>query len=166
MTSTALATLFSVPSLFWSLGVSAAETLFDGGLRRATVAQYKALYRADVAAYRQTVLTAFQQVEDNVSTLRVLSRQIVRQQLAVDAARKYLQIAQASYETGISPYLDVITAQNTLLADEQTLVNLRVSELVAAVQLVQALGGGWNMTNLPTPDETTAPEGVRKVAAP
>jgi NodT family efflux transporter outer membrane factor (OMF) lipoprotein len=142
--STSLSSLFSLPSFFWSLGASAAETIFDGGLRRATVAQYKQLYEADVAAYRQTVLTAFQQVEDELVTLRVTSQQIASQERAVGSAKKYLDIAQASYSLGVTPYLDVITAQSLLLGDEQTLVTLRVSEMVAAVQLVQALGGGWD----------------------
>src|SRR5262249_11191416 len=97
--ASALGTLFSAPALFWSLGASASETIFEGGLRSATVAQYKALYLADVAAYRQTVLTAFQQVEDALATLRVVSTQILRQQSAVAAARRNLDIALAAYHT-------------------------------------------------------------------
>jgi NodT family efflux transporter outer membrane factor (OMF) lipoprotein len=141
--SSALGTLFSVPALFWSLGASVSETLFDAGLRDATVRQYKALYKADVYAYRQTVLTAFQQVEDYVATLRILSRQIDRQQVATKAAQRYLDLATDRFKTGLDPYLNVITAQTTLLGDQQTLVTLRVSEMTAAVQLIQALGGGW-----------------------
>jgi NodT family efflux transporter outer membrane factor (OMF) lipoprotein len=143
LASSALGSLFSAPSLFWSLGVSASETIFDGGLRRATVAQYNAQYKADVAAYRQTVLTAFQQVEDFVATLRILSQQIARQEVAVKSAQRNLDVSIASYETGITPYLDVTTAQALLLTDQQTLVTLRVNEMTAAVELVQALGGGW-----------------------
>ncbi len=146
--SSSLASLFALPSLFWSLGASAAETVFDAGLRRATVKQYTALYLADVAAYRQAVLTAFQQVEDDLSTLRILSQQIALQDAAVTAARKYLEIAQASYAIGVTPYLDVITAQTTLLTNEQTFVTLRVNEMMAAVELVQALGGGWQVREL------------------
>jgi|HubBroStandDraft_6_1064221.scaffolds.fasta_scaffold15367_5 NodT family efflux transporter outer membrane factor (OMF) lipoprotein len=148
--STAIAKLFSLPALFWSLGASATETLFDAGLRKATVAQFTATYNADVAAYKQTVLTAFQQVEDYISTLRVTSQQIAKQAAAVQAAQLYVEIATARYQTGLDPYLDVLTAQNTLLSGQQTLVTLRVSEMTAAVQLIQALGGGWDVTQLPT----------------
>jgi NodT family efflux transporter outer membrane factor (OMF) lipoprotein len=146
--SGSLGTLLSAPSLFWSLGVTASETVFDGGLRRATVKQFEAAYRADVAAYRQTVLTAVQQVEDGLSGTRILSQQVARQEVAVSAAQRFLDVATASYETGITPYLDVLTAQNLLLENQQTLVTLRVNEMLAAVQLVQALGGGWDVEQL------------------
>jgi multidrug efflux pump len=141
--SSTLAQLASAPALFWTIGASAAETLFDAGLRSATVAQYTANYNADVAAYRQTVLTALQQVEDAIATLRVGSQQIIRQAAAVAAAQRYLDIATARYQTGLDPYLNVITAEATLLSDQQVLVTERVSEITAAVQLIQALGGGW-----------------------
>jgi NodT family efflux transporter outer membrane factor (OMF) lipoprotein len=162
--SSSLATLFSLPALFWSLGVSLSETIFDGGLRGATVAQYTALYKADVAAYRQTVLQAFQQVEDYVATLRVLSQQIVRQDTAVKAAQRYLDIATAEFQLGLTPYLDVITAQTLLLSDEQTLLSLRVSEMTASVQLVQALGGGWDTTHLPAASDVTSDDAPHKVS--
>ncbi len=151
--SSAISKLFTAPALFWSLGASASETIFDAGLRRATVAQYTATYHADVAVYKQTVLTAFQQVEDYVSSLRVLSQQIARQQAAVEAAQRYLNIALARYQTGLDPYLNVITAQTTLLSDQQNEVTLRVSEMTAAVQLIQALGGGWEAAQLPAPEK-------------
>ncbi|HXX70477.1 MAG TPA: efflux transporter outer membrane subunit [Polyangiaceae bacterium] len=163
LASTALGTLFSVPSLFWSLGVSLSETIFDGCLRDATLAQYVAMYKADVASYRQTVLTAFQQVEDYVATLRVLSQEIARQDLAVKAAQRYLDIAMAAYLTGLDPYLDVITAQTTLLGDEQTLVTLRVNEITAAVELVQALGGGWDEAQLPQASDITSARASRQL---
>jgi NodT family efflux transporter outer membrane factor (OMF) lipoprotein len=159
--SSSLATLFSLPSLFWTLAASASETLFDGGLRGATVAQYTALYQADVAAYRQTVLTAFQQVEDYVATLRVLSQQSARQEVAVKAAQRYVDIATAQYQTGLGPYLNVTTAQTILLGDQQTLVTLRVSEMTAAVQLIQALGGGWDVHQLPAASEITSEKAAR-----
>jgi NodT family efflux transporter outer membrane factor (OMF) lipoprotein len=146
--SASLSNLFTAPARFWTLGASATETLFDAGLRRATLEQYTAQYDADVAAYRQTVLTAFQQVEDYIATLRVSSQQLIRQKAAVSAAQRYLRIATARYETGLDPYLDVTTAQTTLLADEQTEVTLEVSELTAAVELIQALGGGWDAGQL------------------
>jgi NodT family efflux transporter outer membrane factor (OMF) lipoprotein len=143
-----LRNLFSVPSLFWSLGASAAETIFDAGLRNATVAQYTATYNADVAAYRQTVLTAFQQVEDCIATLRVTSEQVVREETAVEAAERYLDLATTRYQTGIDPYLNVLTAETSLLTNQQTQVTLRVGAMTAAVQLIQALGGGWDAAQL------------------
>jgi NodT family efflux transporter outer membrane factor (OMF) lipoprotein len=154
--SSSIASLFSLPALFWSLGASASQTVFDAGLRKAAVAQYTAAYNADVAAYKQTVLTAFQQVEDYIATLRVLSQQIVRQNEAVQAAQRYVDIATARYQTGLDPYLDVIVAQNILLSDQQTLMTLRVSEVTAAVQLIQALGGGWNVTEIPSASQVTS----------
>jgi NodT family efflux transporter outer membrane factor (OMF) lipoprotein len=159
--SPSLASLFSLPALFWSLGASATETIFDGGLRGATVAQYAATYKADVAAYKQTVLTAFQQVEDSIATLRVLSQQIDREGAAVHAARAFVDIAMGRYETGLDPYLNVITAQTILLSDQQTEVTLRVSEMTAAVQLIQALGGGWDVKDLPSASQVTSKEASR-----
>ncbi len=162
--SSAITSLFSVPALFWSAGATASETIFDAGLRRATVAQYTAQYNADAASYRQTVLTAFQQVEDYISTLRVTSDQITRESLAVDAAQRYLTIATERYRTGLDPFLNVLTAQTTLLANQQTQVTLRVSQMTAAVQLVQALGGGWNTTQLPAAGSITGNAAARQVS--
>jgi NodT family efflux transporter outer membrane factor (OMF) lipoprotein len=156
--------LFSLPAVFWSLGASASQIIFDAGLRKATVAQYTATYNADVASYKQTVLTAFQQVEDYIATLRVTSAQIFRQRAAVDAAQRYLDIATARYQTGLDPYLNVITAQTTLLTDQQTLTSLRVSEMTAAVELIQALGGGWNESQLPAPAQVTTPAAAAEVS--
>jgi NodT family efflux transporter outer membrane factor (OMF) lipoprotein len=156
----AISTLFHAPARFWSLGATASETIFDGGLRSSTLRQYNAQFKADEAAYRQTVLTAFQQVEDYVATVRVLSQQIERQRAAVAAAQRFLDIATTRYQTGIDPYLNVITAQTTLLTDQQTEVTLRVSEMTAAVQLIQALGGGWDIEQLPSAGDVT----TRKVA--
>jgi NodT family efflux transporter outer membrane factor (OMF) lipoprotein len=144
----AISNLLTAPARFWSLGASASEEIFDGGLRHATIRQYTAQFNADVASYRQTVLTAFQQVEDGVSSVRVLSQQIERQRAAVAAAQRFLDIATSRYQTGIDPYLNVITAETTLLSDEQTEVTLRVNEMTAAVQLIQALGGGWDVSQL------------------
>jgi outer membrane protein TolC len=140
------------------------ETIFDAGLRRATVAQYTAQYNTDNAAYRQTVLTAFQQVEDYIATLRVSSAQISQQEQAVKSAQRYLDIATTRYETGLDPYLNVISAQTTLLSDQQTQVTLRVSEMTAAVQLVQALGGGWDVSQLPSAAKVTSSGAVRQVS--
>ncbi len=162
--SSNIATLFSVPALFWSTGASASQFIFDGGLRRATVAQYTAQYNADVAAYRQTVLIAFQQVEDYISTIRVVNDQDLREQAAVQSAQRYLDIAQTRYKTGLDPYLNVITAQNTLLTNQQTQVTLRVNEMTAAVQLIQALGGGWNASQLPSAGSVTSAAAARQAA--
>lgn len=156
LATTTLGALVSAPAFLWSLGASASQTIFDGGLRRATVAQYAALYRADVAAYRQTVLTAFQQVEDELAALRVLSQQVAEQERAVAAARRYLELALSRYETGVGQYLDVITAQTLLLSAEQGFVTLHVSSMTAAVALIEALGGGWDVSQLPTPAEITS----------
>jgi len=164
--SSALGTLFSLPAFFWSLGASASETIFDAGLRGATVAQYNAAYKAAVASYRQTVLTAFQQVEDAIATLRVVSQQMVRQDAAVAAAQRYVKIATAQYETGLDPYLDVMVAETTLLSDLETQVTLRVTEMTAAVQLVQALGGGWDPHRLPTAADVTSDDAARRLSHP
>jgi NodT family efflux transporter outer membrane factor (OMF) lipoprotein len=149
LVGSALKGLFSLPGLFWSLGASASQIIFDAGLRKSTVAQFTATYNADVASYKQTILTAFQQVEDYIATLRVTSDQIAREEVAVTAAQRYLDIANTRYQTGLDPYLNVMTAQLTLLSNQQIQVTLQVNEMTAAVQLVQALGGGWNATQLP-----------------
>ena len=164
--ASALKNLFTAPARFWSIGASASETIFDGGLRSATLRQYNAQFNADVASYRQTVLTSFQQVEDYVATVRVLSQQIERQKAAVSAAERFLDIANTRYHTGIDPYLNVITAETTLLSDQQTEVTLRVSELTAAVQLIQALGGGWDNSQLPSPDEVTSQKVADRLKLP
>ena len=156
--------MFSIPALFWSLGAQATETIFDAGLRKATVAQYTAQYNADVAAYRQTVLTAFQQVEDYIATLRVTSDQLERQQQAINSSQQYVNHEMSRYETGLDPYLLVTTAQLTLLSNQQTQVTLRVNEMTAAVELVQALGGGWNVTELPAASQVTSKETPRQVS--
>ena len=147
--------LLNWPSHFWSIGPSASQTIFDAGLRRATVMQFIATYNADVASYRQTVLTAFQQVEDNLSAVRILSKEIQQQQQAVQSAQRYLELAQARYETGVDQYLTVLVAQTTLLADQQTLSNLHTQAMAASVQLIEALGGGWDRSQLPTPAQVS-----------
>ena len=141
---------FTWPSRFWSAGPALAETLFDAGLRRATVQQSQASYDRSVANYRQTVLTAFQQVEDNLATLRILSQEIRQQDTAVGSAQRNLQLAMQRYQAGIDPYLNVITAQTTLLTNQQTAVNLRREQMTASVQLIEALGGGWDAAQLPS----------------
>jgi len=153
--SSAIKNLMDAASRFWSAGPSISETVYDGGLRRATVNQYIATYNADLAAYRQSVLIAFQQVEDALAAVRILSQQIKRQQEAVDSARTFLKLEQGRYDSGIDPYIDVMTAQTILLADQQTLTNLQVQQMTASVELIQALGGGWDRSQLPTPAQIT-----------
>jgi NodT family efflux transporter outer membrane factor (OMF) lipoprotein len=153
--SSSITDLLTWPSRFWSVGPSVSETVFDAGLRRATVNQFVAVYNADVASYRQTVLTAFQQVEDGLAAERTYSKQIEQQKLAVDSAQTYLQLAMARYETGVDQYLNVLVAQTTLLSDQQQLAVLRTSSMTASVQLIQALGGGWDLSQLPTPAQVS-----------
>jgi NodT family efflux transporter outer membrane factor (OMF) lipoprotein len=145
----------SWPSRFWSVGASIPETIFDAGLRRATVQQNIATYNADLAGYRQTVLTAFQQVEDALAEVRILSREIQQEQQAVNSAQTFLKLEQARYDTGVDPYLDVLIAQTTVLADQQTLNGLQVQEMADAVALVEALGGGWDRSQLPSTGQVT-----------
>jgi NodT family efflux transporter outer membrane factor (OMF) lipoprotein len=164
--ATVIQDLFTYPARFWSIGATASETIFDGGLRRATLRQFNAQFNADVAAYRQTVLTAFQQVEDFIATVRVLSQQIERQKAAVAAAQRFLDIATSRYQTGIDPYLNVITAQTTLLSDQQTEVTLRVNEMTATVQLIQALGGGWDLSQLPSAGDVTSHKVAERLEGP
>lgn len=154
--STSFTDWFTWPSRFWSVGPSLAETIFDAGLRRATVEQFRALYDQTVANYREIVLTGFQQIEDNLSTLRILSQEIQQQDAAVRSAERNLQIATDRYKLGIDPYLNVITAQATLLGNRQTAVNLRTQQMTASVQLIEALGGGWDASEIPTQKDLIA----------
>jgi NodT family efflux transporter outer membrane factor (OMF) lipoprotein len=151
--STSFANWFAWPSRFWSVGASISETVFDAGLRRATVQQYVATYNADLASYRQTVLAAFQQVEDGLTEVRILSKQIQQQQQAVNSSETYLKLEQARYENGIDPYVDVLIAQTTLLSNQQTLNSIQVQQMAYAVALVEALGGGWDRSQLPSPQQ-------------
>ncbi len=146
--STTIADLASWPAYFWSLSASATETLLDFGARRENVRRYQALYDADVASYCQTVLNAFKEVEDYLVAARRLAEQSERQKLAVEASRRYEEIAQARYETGMDTYLNVLTAQTSLLSNRLTLANIQTNRMVAAVQLVAALGGSWESNDL------------------
>jgi len=154
--SSTLKHLFDWPSRFWAIGPSAAQTIFNGGLYRAQLHQYEAIYNADLATYRQTVLTAFQQVEDALAGTRVYSQQILRQQEAVKSSREFLDLEMERYRTGVDPYVNVVTAQTTLLNSQVTLNTLQVQEMLSAVQLVQALGGGWDRSQLPSPAQVSS----------
>jgi NodT family efflux transporter outer membrane factor (OMF) lipoprotein len=147
---------FTWPSRFWSIGPSLSQTIFNGGLYRAELNQYTAIYNSDLAAYRQTVLTGFQQVEDNLAAVRLYSQQIERQQAAVKDAGEFLKLEMGRYQTGIDPYVNVVTAQTTLLSDEQTLALIQVEQMTSAVTLIEALGGGWDASQLPTPSQLGA----------
>ena len=164
--STSIANWFTWPSRFFSVGPALAETLFDAGLRRATVQQFRAQYDEDVANYRQTVLTAFQQVEDNLAGLRILSLEIDQQDTAVASATRNVTIATDRYKLGIDPYLNVLTAQELLLSNQVTAVNLRTSQMTTTVQLVEALGGGWDASQLPAPEQLITETPAASAAAP
>jgi NodT family efflux transporter outer membrane factor (OMF) lipoprotein len=148
---------FTWPSRFFSVGPALSETIYDGGLRRATVQQFRAQYDAAIANYRQTVLTAFQQVEDNLAALRLLSIEIQQEDAAVKSAERNLKVATDRYKLGIDPYLNVLTAQTSLLSNEQSAVNLRIQQMTTSVQLVEALGGGWDSAQLPTQKDVAQP---------
>ena len=154
--SSTLKHLFDIGSRFWSIGPSASQTLFNGGLYRAQLHQYEATYNADLANYRQTVLNAFQQVEDALAATRVYSQQILAQQEAVKAAQQFLDLEMQRYQSGVDPFVNVVTAQTTLLGDQVTLNTLHVQEMTSTLQLVQALGGGWDRSQLLTPAQVGA----------
>ncbi len=148
---------FTWPSRFFSLGPSASETIFDFGARRGAVQQAQANYDRTVANYRETVLTAFQQVEDNIAALRVLTDELKQQDSAVRSADRNLKLADARYRAGIDPYLNVITAQTTLLTNQRASLNLRQEQMTRSVQLLEALGGGWDANQLPQPNSIAHP---------
>jgi NodT family efflux transporter outer membrane factor (OMF) lipoprotein len=141
---------------FWSFGGSAAETLLDFGARPAQVRQARAAYDATVANYRQTVLTAFQQVEDELATLRILEQQVDVQEQTVKSADLSVQLTLNQYRAGTVAYTAVVTAQAIALGDAQTLLTIRQSRLVASVALIQALGGGWDAASIGTAQGTAA----------
>ena len=144
-----ITTLISGPSVLWSAGGSAVAPIFDAGRRRANMDQAIAAYDQTVANYRETVLTGFQQVEDNLAGLRILENEAQVQERAVVAAQKYLELANSRYTGGVTSYLEVTTAESAALSDELTAVNILGRRMVDAVTLVQALGGGWDRSSLP-----------------
>jgi outer membrane protein, multidrug efflux system len=146
--STAVTSLLSAPSLFWSLGADVLQPVVQGGRNRANLAAARAAYDQAVANYRQSVLTAFQQVEDGISNLSTLAQALSTQDAAVQDARKALEIANNRYVGGVTSYLDVITAQTTLLASERLATQLRGEQMVSSVYLVKALGGGWDPSSI------------------
>jgi NodT family efflux transporter outer membrane factor (OMF) lipoprotein len=148
--STTFADLLTAPSRFWSIGGALAQAVFDAGLRRAQTDQAIAAYDADVATYRQTVLIAFQEVEDNLAALRILEQEASVQDEVVQGARQAVELTVNQYRAGIVSYLNVITAQATLLANERAAADIRGRRLTASVALIKALGGGWTSEELPS----------------
>jgi NodT family efflux transporter outer membrane factor (OMF) lipoprotein len=148
--SSSLAKWFTWPSRFWSVGPQLAETLFDAGRRRGVVVEQQAAYDATVASYRETVLTAMQQVEDNLAALRILAGEADKARQTVQAATRAFDISSAQYRSGTASYLLVITSQATLLSAEVTAVTLMTRRLTASALLIEALGGGWASSQLPT----------------
>ena len=138
------------PSHFFALGPTLLETLYDAGLRHAVTDQAWAAYDANVASYRQSVLTAFQEVEDNLAALRILERESAKQQQAVESAERSLALSTNRYKGGLVTYFEVITAQSIALSNEITAVNILTRRMNASVLLIKALGGGWNASTLPS----------------
>jgi NodT family efflux transporter outer membrane factor (OMF) lipoprotein len=148
--TTAFDELLSLPTRFWSIGPQVVETLFDAGRRRAQVAQARATYDGTVANYRQTVLTAFQQVEDSLAELRILAEETDVANRAVAAAKQTLELSTIQYRGGLTNYLQVIIAQTSALQSQRTAVQILTRRNVASVQLIEALGGGWDVSQMPS----------------
>lgn len=149
--ASAILDLFTWPSRFWSIGPQLLEPLFDAGKRRAQVRLTQAAYDATVANYRQTVLTAFQQVEDSLAQLRILADESSITDRAIEAAQQSLAISTIQYRGGLANYLQVITAQTSLLQNQRTAVNINTRRMAGSVGLIEALGGGWNSSQIPAP---------------
>jgi NodT family efflux transporter outer membrane factor (OMF) lipoprotein len=141
--------LITTPNRIWSFGPQLAMSVFDGGLRRAEVAQARAAYEVSVDNYRQTVLSAFQQVEDQIATLRILQDQASVEDEAVKAAKEAEKLTLDQYKAGTVPYSSVIAAQTTTFSSEQTALTVLLNRLQASINLISALGGGWNTGDLP-----------------
>jgi NodT family efflux transporter outer membrane factor (OMF) lipoprotein len=141
--------VLNASSLLWSVGASITQTIFDAGRRRATSDAARATYDATVANYRQTTLTAFQQVEDNLAALRILERETQQQRRAVESAQESLQLFTIRYRGGVDNYLSVVIAQTTALANQRVEIDILRRRMDASVLLVKALGGGWTLDDLP-----------------
>ncbi len=151
--SAALTSWFTWPSRVWSLGPSLSQTLLDFGARRGAVEQSEASYDAAVAGYRETVLSDFQAVEDNLASLRILAEEVSQYDTAVKSSSHYLDLAITRFRSGVDSYLNVITAQNTLLGNRQTQVQAQLRQMTSSVALIMALGGGWDASQLPNYDQ-------------
>ncbi|MDQ1472068.1 MAG: hypothetical protein QOJ99_3548 [Bryobacterales bacterium] len=146
---TSIASLFNWPSRLWAVGPSMLQTVFDGGRRRAVSESALANYDATIAEYRETSLSAFKEVEDNLAALRILEQETSAQRAAVVAAQRSLELSTNRYRGGLVTYLEVVTAQSTALANERTEADLMRRRMDASVLLIKALGGGWNAAQLP-----------------
>ena len=146
--ATSLSKLLDWPDRIWSVGPSVVMPIFEGGLRRAENAQARAVYDAQVAGYRQTALAAFQSVEDNLGSLRILSRELVQQHRAAVAAQRLVQLSVARYQNGLDSYVNVITAQNTFLTNRLLELQVELRQVTASIALVNDLGGGWDVSQL------------------
>jgi NodT family efflux transporter outer membrane factor (OMF) lipoprotein len=142
--ATDLSKLLDWPNRIWSVGPSVVMPIFEGGLRRAQNEQARAVYDADVADYRQTALAAFQSVEDNLASLRILSKEVVQQHRAALAAQKLVQLSVTRYQNGLDSYVNVITAQNTFLTNRLAELQAQLRQVTASIALVNNLGGGWD----------------------
>ena len=151
--SSMLRKLFTDSARTWSFGGTLAETLFDAGARHARVEQARAAYDASVADYRQTVLTAFQQIEDQLAGLRILADQQRTAEAAAAASREAERIIFNQYKAGTVAYTNVVVAQTAALANAETVIDIRQSRLVASVALIQALGGGWDVSAIPNNEQ-------------
>ena len=156
--SSSLSQWLTWPSRFWSVGPAVSQIVYDGGLRRAQTQQALAAYDVSIATYRQTVLTAFQGVEDNLAALRILEEEAKVQDEAVKASQQSLAVIMNQYKAGIVNYLNVITAQTTALTNQVTAIQILGRRMIANALLVQALGGGWYAADLPSTEEVTHPK--------
>ncbi len=147
--SSAFTTLIQGPSGLWALGGQAAQTIFDGGVRRGTNEQARAAYDKSVSDYRGTILTAFQEVEDNLSALRILEDEADKEDAAVAAAQHSVQLSVTRYKGGVTNYLEVTSAESQSLSDQVTAVTIRTRRMTASVLLIKAIGGGWSTSQIP-----------------
>jgi NodT family efflux transporter outer membrane factor (OMF) lipoprotein len=174
--STALGQLFSWPNRFWSFGPALAQSLFDGGARRAATAQARALNDQAAANYRQTVLSALQSVEDNLASLRILAQELTEQHQAAVAAQRAVELSVVRFRNGVDSYVNVITAQNAFLNARQAEVQVQLRQLTASINLINNLGGGWAGSpwqqteslamHPPAASKAESPAGEPKTAAP
>jgi NodT family efflux transporter outer membrane factor (OMF) lipoprotein len=162
--SSDLSKWFMWPSRLWSMGPSVSETVFDAGLRGAQTAQARAVYDADVAAYRQTVLTAFQETEDNLAALRILEQEAKVEDEAVKVAQQALVLTTNQYKAGTASAIDVIITQAAELNSQINAVNISSRRMVASVLLIKALGGGWKASELPTARELSINKALNQLS--
>jgi NodT family efflux transporter outer membrane factor (OMF) lipoprotein len=150
--SSAIGSLLSLSNRFWTIGPSLLQTVFDAGRRSALIAQAEAQYDVTAAQYRETILTAFRDVEDNLAALRILAEEARQYDVAIESAQRSVELSTNRYRGGVASYLEVIVAQAALLTNQRTAVNVQTRRISAAVLLVKALGGGWNASQLPSGD--------------